>query len=68
MKIAAVTFFLVLAGLVLYVSEAESPRLECLKKCQSDHVACLALAKSDPKERSECNKILSTCEQGCPQN
>jgi hypothetical protein len=51
----------------------ETPRMKCLKSCQTTHNSCLAGAKdsngkSDPAKASACNKALSDCIKVCPQN
>jgi hypothetical protein len=54
-------------------NQEKSPRLKCLESCQATHISCLANAKdskgnSDPNKTSACNKALSDCNKGCPQN
>ena len=44
----------------------ESPRMKCLKKCQREHLECLASAGTDPNKKTECNKALARCVSGCP--
>ena len=53
---------------VVIDAQEETPRMKCLKKCQAEHLTCLAAAGDDPNKTSACNKKLSECEKGCPKN
>src|SRR6266568_5788064 len=61
MKIAAATFLIGVAGLLVYESQADTPRMECLKRCQDANNACLASAGDDESKRSACDQQLDDC-------
>ena len=47
-------------------SPDESPRMKCLKKCQEEHLRCVAAAKDDQAKKSACNKKLNEDLKLCP--
>jgi len=65
-KIAAATFLIGVAGLLVYESQADTPGLECVKRCQDANNACLASAGDDESKRSACDQQLDDCLKACP--